>query len=593
MTGQGGWPLTVFCDPEGVPFYGGTYFPPEPRQGMPSFAQVMEAVVAGLATQREEIARGGRPRSASSSARSARMEPVAAIPRPRGRRGAVERAARGGSTCAHGGFGAAPKFPPALGARVAARPSASTEPGRGDARRDGGRRHLRPDRRRLRPLLGRRALARPALREDALRQRAAGPRLPARLAGARRRALARGLRARRSTGCCARCAAPEGGFYSALDADSEGEEGSFYVWTPDEIREALGAADSRSATSARLLGRHRRGQLRGPQHPRTSLGAGDASRPSARRGPRARSTSARSQRVWPGLDDKRLTLVERADDRRARRRRRGARPRRLPRRRARVRRVHPGRGCATTTAACCAPGRTARRGSTPTSRTTPSCSRRCSTLYEATFEIALVRRGARARRRDDRALRRPRARRLLHHRRRPRGADRAAQGLRRPPDPVRQLSARPSACCAWPRSPASTAYEEPAGRGAPPARPGRARSHPQAFGHLLRAIHFHFAPRARSRWSPRRGRLDELAARRARRACGRTWSSRAAPEGTERPELMRGRTAVDGRAAAYVCEHFACRLPVTEPGELRGRARRTIRLDCSHGRGRDEDEVGP
>src|SRR5262245_9346757 len=45
MTGHGGWPLTAFCDAEGVPFYTGTYFPPEPRQGMPSFRMVMEAVV--------------------------------------------------------------------------------------------------------------------------------------------------------------------------------------------------------------------------------------------------------------------------------------------------------------------------------------------------------------------------------------------------------------------------------------------------------------------------------------------------------------------------------------------------------------------
>ena len=46
MTGHGGWPLTAFFDPDGVPFYGGTYFPPEPRQGMPSFRMVMEAVAA-------------------------------------------------------------------------------------------------------------------------------------------------------------------------------------------------------------------------------------------------------------------------------------------------------------------------------------------------------------------------------------------------------------------------------------------------------------------------------------------------------------------------------------------------------------------
>src|SRR6188472_631068 len=56
MTGHGGWPLTAFLDPEGVPFYGGTYFPPEPRQGMPSFRMVMEAVQQSWSGEREKIA---------------------------------------------------------------------------------------------------------------------------------------------------------------------------------------------------------------------------------------------------------------------------------------------------------------------------------------------------------------------------------------------------------------------------------------------------------------------------------------------------------------------------------------------------------
>src|SRR2546426_986523 len=55
MTGHGGWPLTAFLDPEGVPFYGGTYFPPEPRQGMPSLRMVMEAVVESWSKQSDEI----------------------------------------------------------------------------------------------------------------------------------------------------------------------------------------------------------------------------------------------------------------------------------------------------------------------------------------------------------------------------------------------------------------------------------------------------------------------------------------------------------------------------------------------------------
>src|ERR671930_538920 len=55
MTGQGGWPLTVFLDSDAVPFYGGTYFPPEPRQGLPSFRQVLEATAGAYQTQREEL----------------------------------------------------------------------------------------------------------------------------------------------------------------------------------------------------------------------------------------------------------------------------------------------------------------------------------------------------------------------------------------------------------------------------------------------------------------------------------------------------------------------------------------------------------
>src|SRR5918999_996062 len=76
MTGQGGWPLTVVCDPEGVPFYGGTYFPPEPRQGMPSFRMVMEAIVQSWAQQREQI-RAAAPRVRQQLSAIGRLQPSA------------------------------------------------------------------------------------------------------------------------------------------------------------------------------------------------------------------------------------------------------------------------------------------------------------------------------------------------------------------------------------------------------------------------------------------------------------------------------------------------------------------------------------
>src|SRR3954470_24655872 len=76
MTGHGGWPLTAFLDPDGVPFYGGTYFPPEPRHGMPSFRTVMEAVVESWGTQRERI-RASADRIKEQLGAIGRIEPSA------------------------------------------------------------------------------------------------------------------------------------------------------------------------------------------------------------------------------------------------------------------------------------------------------------------------------------------------------------------------------------------------------------------------------------------------------------------------------------------------------------------------------------
>ena len=83
MTGHGGWPLNVFTDPEGVPFYGGTYFPPEPRHGMPSFRQVLEGVAEAWRTRRDEI-RAAAPRTIEglSAASRVRASEERAVARP-------------------------------------------------------------------------------------------------------------------------------------------------------------------------------------------------------------------------------------------------------------------------------------------------------------------------------------------------------------------------------------------------------------------------------------------------------------------------------------------------------------------------------
>jgi uncharacterized protein YyaL (SSP411 family) len=57
MSGHGGWPMTVFLTPAGEPFYGGTYYPPEPRHGMPSFRQVLEAIAEAWRERRDDVAR--------------------------------------------------------------------------------------------------------------------------------------------------------------------------------------------------------------------------------------------------------------------------------------------------------------------------------------------------------------------------------------------------------------------------------------------------------------------------------------------------------------------------------------------------------
>ena len=115
------------------------------------------------------------------------------------------------------------------------------------------------------------------------------------------------------------------------------------------------------------------------------------------------------------------------------------------------------------------------------------------TLYEATFDPRWFARGARARRHDPRALRRSRARRLLLHRRRPRGADRAAQGPRGRADPVRRLGGGASGCCGWRALTGEHRYEE-AALGVLRLLHPVAAAAPAAFGHLLQALDFALAP---------------------------------------------------------------------------------------------------
>jgi uncharacterized protein YyaL (SSP411 family) len=111
LTGQGGWPMTVFLTPDGEPFYGGTYFPPAPRHGLPSFRQVLEAVARTYRERRGDVARTAGQLT-EALRRSAEAQPSQEPLTPSLLAGAVAGFRRAFDPV-NGGFGGAPKFPPA------------------------------------------------------------------------------------------------------------------------------------------------------------------------------------------------------------------------------------------------------------------------------------------------------------------------------------------------------------------------------------------------------------------------------------------------------------------------------------------------
>ena len=353
------------------------------------------------------------------------------------------------------------------------------------------RRHLRPARRRLSPLCGRRHWTVPhfekMLYDNALLARAY-------LRGCR-------LAARRAPGAglppdarldAARDARPRGRLLRRARRRLRRVEGQFYVWTVAELRRALG--DDADAAIA-WLGATERGNFADPHHPEPGLNVLCARGPEPpapqRERVRAALLALRATRTRPGLDDKRLAswnalaISALADA--------GAALGRgwLPGRRPRVRRVRAHRAARRSRAAAAQLLPTARfAGGIPRGPCVSAGS--AARAVRSDLRGALVRAGARARRPDDRAVRRPAVGWLLHDRLRPRRADRAPQGRRGHADPLGQRQRRPGA-----------AAPLPADRRAQDAR--RADSalalldeiaprHPSAFGHLLQAMHWRLAP---------------------------------------------------------------------------------------------------
>jgi uncharacterized protein YyaL (SSP411 family) len=243
LTRGGGWPMTVFLTPDGTPFYGGTYFPPVPKGGLPAFQQVLLSLADAYTTRRDEVLR-----SAESVREYLQTTTGAVLPKTAVGTELLDRAA--GSLMSEldrrfGGFGGAPKFPQAMNLEVLLRHHHRTGDrgalsGVEDTLRamasggiydqlGGGFARYSVDQYWLVPHFEK------MLYDNALLSRlyveayqATGDEFYKRIAEETLDYVVRDM------------TSPDGGFYSAEDADSEGEEGKFYVWTPEEIRGVLG-----------------------------------------------------------------------------------------------------------------------------------------------------------------------------------------------------------------------------------------------------------------------------------------------------------------------------------------------------------------
>jgi uncharacterized protein YyaL (SSP411 family) len=244
LTGQGGWPMTVFATPDGKPFYAGTYFPPRPAAGRPSFAQVLSAISQTWQERRGEVID-----AAARIAADLEVHPQTTGAAPP-TEDELQRAVLGLRRSYDGrGFGGAPKFPPSMVLEWLLRHHARTQDqtalelvlGTTDAMARGGMydqlgggfARYSVDAEWVVPhfekMLYDNALL---LRVYAHLWRTTGSALARRVVEETAEFLLRDLRT------------TEGGFASALDADTEGVEGATYVWTREQLREVLGGEDA-------------------------------------------------------------------------------------------------------------------------------------------------------------------------------------------------------------------------------------------------------------------------------------------------------------------------------------------------------------
>ncbi|WP_354698177.1 hypothetical protein DSM112329_03842 [Paraconexibacter sp. AEG42_29] len=565
-TGHGGWPLNVFLTPDQVPFHGGTYFPPQERHGLPSWQQVLLAVAEAWRTQADEI-RATRGKLAERLGGGARLRPARRTFDP----AALDQAVGSLSElhdAVNGGWGTAPKFPAASTIEfLLRRGDTSTtvqtmkcmagggindQIGGGFARYSVDATWTVPHFEKMlydNALLARAYLHGWQLTGDEDLRRVC------------EETLDWALREMH---------AEDGGFFSALDADSEGVEGKFYVWTVDELRAVLGEdADA----AIRWLGATEQGNFVDPHHPADPGAPGlnvledRGPRPDDETVERIRATllRVRGERVWPGLDDKRLTawnalmisaladagaVLHRADYVDAARDTAQFLLDRLRDADGRLLRTY-NQGAAKLPAYL---------------EDHAFLLEALITLHEATFEARWLHEAT--------AL----ADVLLA-----RFIDSENGGFFSTADDHEQLLARrkdledspipaggSAAAFGLLRLAALTGehrYEE-AGVSQLTLLHEIAARYPSAFGHLLQALDFHLRPtREVAIVGPAEGRAPLVAAVRSTLRGDLVLSG---GDGTDAAglALLEGRVPVDGRAAAYVCENFACQRPVTDPDEL-------------------------
>jgi uncharacterized protein YyaL (SSP411 family) len=308
LAGHGGWPLTVFCTPDGRPFHAGTYFPPEPRQGMPAFRQVLDAAARAYASDRERVDEQARRLLAAL-----RQRPQGVAEEPPGVHtlAASARAIFASADQEHGGFGGGPKFPTPthLDALLAALDVLPAEEG-AEVLAFVVRTCKEMARRGLYDHLG------GGFHRYCVDGHWGVPHFEKMLydQGLLLRSYAE---AWRRTGCTdgdlvwplhetfawleREMVGSEGGFYASQDADSEGIEGKFYVWTPGELREALGA--ERAERFALAYGVHAEGNF---EEGTTVLWDVAREPREAYASERRDLLARRAQRIPPGTDRKRV-----------------------------------------------------------------------------------------------------------------------------------------------------------------------------------------------------------------------------------------------------------------------------------------------